>query len=301
MSGDDRYFEVTGARLRYRVAGAGPAVVLIHGWTLDLDMWEPQVGALSNRLRVVRFDRRGFGLSSGIPGIAEDVADVRELCRHLGVTRAAFVGMSQGARVLERLIAVEADLVASVVFDGAPDLTPGGQLTSNDMPVAEYAALARSEGLEAFRRKWTAHPAAQLVTTDSQMRDLLNRMIARYPGRDLGVVPGRDATVGAFRAGSEATPAALTAGASAATPAEPTTGASAAAEAPADLSSIRVPVLIINGAQDLESHLAAGDLLVQRIPGAQRAVIAGAGHLPNLDNSAAYNQILQRFFFELAP
>jgi pimeloyl-ACP methyl ester carboxylesterase len=35
----DLYLWVEGARLRYRDAGSGPAVLLIHGWTLDLDMW----------------------------------------------------------------------------------------------------------------------------------------------------------------------------------------------------------------------------------------------------------------------
>jgi pimeloyl-ACP methyl ester carboxylesterase len=37
----DRYLPVTGALLRYRGEGRGPPVPLIHGWTLDLEMWEP--------------------------------------------------------------------------------------------------------------------------------------------------------------------------------------------------------------------------------------------------------------------
>src|SRR5262245_7806954 len=97
----DRYVEINGARLRYRDEGHGDAIVLIHGWTLDLDMWEPQVGPLSSRFRVLRLDRRGFGLSSGEPGLADDAADVVALCKFLGIAHAAFVGMSQGARVLE--------------------------------------------------------------------------------------------------------------------------------------------------------------------------------------------------------
>ena len=64
MIAADRHLSVPGARLRYRDEGAGPAVVFVHGWTLDLDMWEPQA-PLAAQLRLVRFDRRGFGLSSG--------------------------------------------------------------------------------------------------------------------------------------------------------------------------------------------------------------------------------------------
>ena len=46
--------ERPGARLIYQVAGDGPAVVLIHGFGLDMRMWDPQVGPLADRFRVVR-------------------------------------------------------------------------------------------------------------------------------------------------------------------------------------------------------------------------------------------------------
>ena len=55
----DELVEVRGARLRVRTAGEGPAVLLIHGWTLDLDMWTPQFATLANRYRLIAFDRRG--------------------------------------------------------------------------------------------------------------------------------------------------------------------------------------------------------------------------------------------------
>ncbi|HVS78395.1 MAG TPA: alpha/beta fold hydrolase, partial [Steroidobacteraceae bacterium] len=71
----DLYLPVAGALLRYRDEGAGPAVLLIHGWTLDLDMWEPQVAGLAGAFRLIRFDRRGFGLSSGRASVTADVRD----------------------------------------------------------------------------------------------------------------------------------------------------------------------------------------------------------------------------------
>ena len=54
-------------RLRVRTAGDGPAVLFLHGWALDLDMWRAQFEALASRYRLIAFDRRGFGLSSGTP------------------------------------------------------------------------------------------------------------------------------------------------------------------------------------------------------------------------------------------
>jgi pimeloyl-ACP methyl ester carboxylesterase len=61
VHGGDSFLPVDGASLRYRDEGQGQPVIFIHGWTLDLDMWEPQVAALSGAFRIIRHDRRGFG------------------------------------------------------------------------------------------------------------------------------------------------------------------------------------------------------------------------------------------------
>src|SRR5262245_26329822 len=99
MQGRDQYFLSGDARLRFRDEGAGAPVVFIHGWTLDLDAWEPQAAALAPSLRVIRYDRRGFGLSGGTPGRAADLEDLSALLGHLGLDAATLVGLSQGARV----------------------------------------------------------------------------------------------------------------------------------------------------------------------------------------------------------
>ena len=43
MNRAHRELQLPGARLRYRDDGAGRAVVFVHGWTLDLDVWDPQL------------------------------------------------------------------------------------------------------------------------------------------------------------------------------------------------------------------------------------------------------------------
>jgi pimeloyl-ACP methyl ester carboxylesterase len=257
----ERFLEVKDARLRYRDQGTGPAVVLLHGWTLDLDMWEAQVSALAGMFRLVRFDRRGCGLSSGTPSLADDAGDVQALCRHLGIQRAAFVGMSQGARVLHHLAGTLAGSIGCLVFDGAPDMRPGGNLTAKDVPFAEYAAVLRNAGIDAFRRSWAAHPLTRLRTEDPAARELLSRMLRRYAGTDL-MVPAAQAT---------------------ANPAAPR------------LEDIHVPALVLNGEFDLESRRLAGEALSRVLPHAERQIIGGAGHLANLDNPQNYNDVLRRF------
>jgi pimeloyl-ACP methyl ester carboxylesterase len=258
---NDRFLEVTDARLRYRDEGTGPAILLIHGWSLDLDMWEPQVGDLSRTFRLIRFDRRGYGLSSGKPSLAHDAADVQALCRHLGVQRAAFVGMSQGARVLHRLAGAIPGSICCLVFDGSPDMRPGADLTAKDVPLSEYAAVLRNEGIEAFRRNWAAHPLTRLRTEDRDAHALLSRMLGRYAATDLMVPPAEVTEI----------------------------------IVPPRLEDIHVPALVLNGEFDLESRRLAGEALSKSLPRAERKVISDAGHLANLDNPQSYNEILRRF------
>jgi 3-oxoadipate enol-lactonase len=261
MAADDRYFATRGTNLRYRDDGSGSAIVFVHGWTLDLDMWQPQVADLVPPYRVIRWDRRGFGLSSGEPGIANDVADVRALCQHLGIKQAAFVGMSQGARVVCALAEAAPSLIACLVFDGSPDLTSHPGVTSNDVPLDRFRSLVRRRDSERFRNEWLSHPMAQLNTRDPSANASLRTMIARYPANDL-----LQSHLG--------------------TAAEP------ALEA---IISAQIPALVINGALDLRSRKDAAVALTRALPRSEHICVSQAGHLPNLDNPAAYNAALREF------
>src|SRR5476651_2094219 len=96
---NERFMPAPGARLRFRDEGHGFPIVFIHGWTLDLEMWNPQATALRDTFRIVRMDRRGFGASEGTGSLLCDVQDLANLLDYLGLERVALVGMSQGARV----------------------------------------------------------------------------------------------------------------------------------------------------------------------------------------------------------
>ena len=253
-----RELEVSGARLRYRDEGKGRAIVLVHGWTLDLDVWEPQV-PLAGELRMVRYDRRGFGLSSGDPSLVHDVSDLGAVLSALGVASPLLVGMSQGARVVLEFAARHPSFVRGLVLDGAPPLL--GDHPTDDLALESLRRLAEQQGLDAFRRAWSSHPLTQLVTGDARMHTLLARILARYPGRDLLT---NDALP------REAIDRAL-------------------------LADVRAPVLIVNGARDTEARRRAGALLCHALPSAEHVQIPDAAHLPNLDAPREYNQLMSGF------
>lgn len=258
----DRYLPVAGALLRYRDEGRGPAVLLIHGWTLDLDMWDPQVPALADSFRLVRLDRRGFGLSSGRASLVSDVQDALSLCDKLQLEKLACLGMSQGARVALHLCRLAPERLSCVVLDGPPrTLAAAATEDVDDMPLAEYRSLAARGHIETFRRRWADHPLMQLETRSAQPRALLERMMARYSGGDL----------------LQELP-------------EPEDHWD-----PAVTASLSTPALIITGERDLPARIRAADALAAALPAAQRAIVGAARHIPNLDNPVAYNTVLRAF------
>ena len=257
----DRQFRTGDVTLRYRDEGAGPAIVFIHGWTLDLDLWEQQAARLCNSMRVLRFDRRGFGLSTGRPDPAADAGDLVALLDHLQVEHAVVVGMSQGARAALAVALRFPGRVAALVLDGPPDFAGEGAAEADaDLSLAPYRELVRESGLDEFRRAWREHPLMRLRTDDQAARALLNRMLARYPGADLAAEP----------AGGEAVDI----------------GA---------LARLTLPVLIVNGSADTPARIAAGDRLERLLPRAVRGWVLGAGHLANLDNPVVYDEVLRTF------
>lgn len=261
-SSADRYLPVAGARLRYRDEGQGPTVLLIHGWTLDLEMWEPQVAALAHEFRLIRLDRRGFGLSCGRASIGADVRDALSLCEHLQLGRLACLGMSQGARVALHLCRIAPQRLSCIILDGPPgELAEAQAEEGEDIPLAHYRRLLAAGDSAGFRRLWASHPLMQLESAEPATRALLERMTARYSGQDL----------------LQEQPA------------------SAQQWDRSVIASLRTPALILTGEQDLPRRVRAADALASMLPDAQRARIGRARHLPNLDNPSEYNAVLRSF------
>ncbi len=94
--------------LSYKDYGQGRPVVLIHGWPLSKDMWEYQIDDLVNAgLRVIKYDRRGFG-KSGKPWDGYDydtfTDDLHALLESLDLRDAVLVGFSMGGGEAARYV-----------------------------------------------------------------------------------------------------------------------------------------------------------------------------------------------------
>jgi 3-oxoadipate enol-lactonase len=90
---------VNGIEISYAESGgAGPAVVLSHGYLMDQTMFDAQVAALAPDFRVITWDERGHGGTSAVGPFSywDSARDVLALLDHLGIEQAVLGGMSQG-------------------------------------------------------------------------------------------------------------------------------------------------------------------------------------------------------------
>ena len=115
----------------YTDEGAGPPVVLIHGYTCDGSDWSWQTPALKDKHRVITVDLRGHGHSTApeggytIPQFAEDVAS---LLKRLETGPAVVMGHSMGGAVAAQMAATHPELVrATVSVDSALGMDPASR------------------------------------------------------------------------------------------------------------------------------------------------------------------------------
>ncbi|NLJ58525.1 MAG: alpha/beta hydrolase [Tissierellia bacterium] len=116
-----------GIKLFYDVKGEGKPIVLVHGWSQDSSVFQPQVEELSKEYKVVVYDHRGHGKSDrpefGLT-LNRFAVDLRELIEHLNLDKILLGGWSMGASTTFEYVktyGVE-KLAAVVLFDMTPKL-----------------------------------------------------------------------------------------------------------------------------------------------------------------------------------
>lgn len=253
--------DVSGGAIRLTVAGSGLPVILLHGWTLDARMWQPQIAGLGDEFALAMPDRRGFGRSSAPADLAREADDVARIADFCGWERFALVGLSQGASVALQCGLHLADRVAALVVCGAP--LPGLVERSETLDRAHYEALAAAGDIATLRSEWARHPLMQAHTEAA--RGALAAMLADYDGRDLLA---------------------------------PSTLPELTPEAVAGLS---MPLLALAAEHDTPWRRACAAALAKAAPQGQFALIESAGHVANLDNPAGFDAALRDFLNTVLP
>lgn len=203
----DEYLELdSGVRLRFRQAGTGEPVVVLHGFASSLDAVGPLADSLASTHRVIALDQRGHG-QSGRPRGPDDYgremgADVVRLLDHLDIERAHLVGHSMGAVVSAYVATRYPDRVASVALIAPPFFSDSATAAAELAPVV--AELDSGGGFRAFIDRFTpempdsaaAGMSAEMVTTHD--RAMLIGVMRTFPELGVGRGGARAATAPAL-------------------------------------------------------------------------------------------------------
>ncbi len=107
----------------YEIHGSGQPLILIHGISLDHNMWQPQISYFSNKYAVITYDIRGHGQSEGCDGdyslemLAEDL---NVLLGNLNIAEPIVCGLSMGGMIAQMFAARYPDqLNALIIADSA--------------------------------------------------------------------------------------------------------------------------------------------------------------------------------------
>jgi pimeloyl-ACP methyl ester carboxylesterase len=259
--------EVNGTRLVYEVTGAGPPVVFVHGFTLDMRMWDDQVAPFAASHRVLRYDLRGFGTSSN-PEVGEPYShadDLHALLGHLGIDRAAVIGLSMGGGVAQEFALKYPESVSAVILvDSVLRGRPWGPEATATLDAVFGPG---SEGrLDEARAAWLAAPLFAGSWHFPAVVARLQQIVGDYGCWEL---LNEDPHL----------------------PLDP--------PATDRLHEITAPVLAIVGAEDLPDFHEIADRFVADIPDARKVVLPDAGHMANMDAPEAFNRVLLDFLAEV--
>jgi pimeloyl-ACP methyl ester carboxylesterase len=256
----------SGAAIGYDDVGAGLPVMYIHGFPHDRTLWASQLGALAVPTRAIACDLRGFGESRGDATSVDQYADdIAALMTLLDLKKAVVVGLSMGGYVAFALWRRHQALVRALVL--ADTRASADDATARDKRTAQIA-FAEQNGSNALADQLA--PGMLGKTTRLERPEIVERvhlMLARAS------VP---ASVGALTAMRDRPDSITT------------------------LATITVPTLVVVGDQDVLTPVTDARVMHNGIAASRIEVIAGAGHLTNVERPAAFNHVLSEFCASLA-
>jgi len=254
---------IDGLRLHAAESGAGPPLVLLHGFTGSAETWTPFRSTFDAAHRVIAFDLPGHGRSTSPADpqryrLDRFVGDFAHMLDSMSVDRVALLGYSMGGRAALRFALSHGDRVAALILEStSPEIIDPDARAKRRASDAALADDIERDGIEAFVDRWESLPIwASQHNLPAETRALLREQRMRNDARGLanslrGAGAGEDSDV---------------------------------LEA---LYSIKTPVLLIAGALDskyVELSRSLGGLL----PDCGIDVVPGAGHAVHLEQPEAF-------------
>jgi 3-oxoadipate enol-lactonase len=254
--------KANGVSINYEVDGprGAPWLVLSNSLATNLGMWDDQAREFARSLRVLRYDQRGHGKSDAPGGrytFAQLISDAIALMNALAIEKAHFVGLSMGGATALGLAQLHPDRLDKVVVcDSACQSTP-----ATAQQWEERIGVAEKQGMDALVEPTvTRWFPPELVEAKAPHIDKVRQMIRTTP------VAGFIGCAAALASHNYA----------------------------AKVGAVKRPVLFLVGEKDGVTPAAMAKLH-EALPGSRYVELAGAGHISNLDQPAAFNRAVSGF------
>lgn len=254
--------ELGDIRVHYRVDGDpdGAPLVFANSLGTDLRLWDPILPHLPEGLRIIRYDKRGHGLTT-CPrppySMGALVSDVERLMDHLSVKDAMFVGLSIGGLIAQGLAAKRLDLIRAVVLSNT-----GAKIGTRDMWSQRIDAV-NTGGIESLADAVMERWFSKGFQTKPEL-EMWRNLLVRQP--DDGYSGCSSAISGTDFYSSTA--------------------------------ALRLPALGIAGDEDGATPPDLVRETIDLIPGSKFQLIRKAGHLPCVEKPEEYAAILTSFLRE---
>ena len=260
---DSGFAEINGGKIYYEVAGAGHALVLIHGGQMDRRMWDEQFQLFSKFYRVIRYDVRGFGKSPASVNVYADEEDLAALLKYLHIEKAYVVGLSLGGRVAIDFALTHPGMVEAIV-PVAPGLS--GFHFSDDPTLMDSWRAAIAGDWQKVTDYWLKNAYMAPAMENPKIAPRLRRLALENAHENLD---------------------------------NPLLESMPNPPAIDRLPDIKTPTLIIVGNRDVNDIHEICGLLYARIPGAKEIVIQGSGHIVNMEQPEQFNRAVFDFLASL--
>ncbi len=261
------FVQIGNAQIYYETAGAGQPLIMIHAGVADSRQWNAEFMYFAQRMRVVRYDMRGYGKSVPVDGEFTHLSDLIALLAHLELHQSlVLMGCSMGGGLAMNFALMHPSSVqALIMVDSGP--------TGLELDVETPAAFAEAE------LAYEAGDFDRVAELETQIWfDGMNRMPSQVNQamRALAYEMNRHAlSLHAQGLGKHL----------------PDTQTPAAQR----LTELDIPVLVIVGAQDIPYMLAAADYMLQQLRSARKVIIEDAAHLPNMDHPDQFQRAVTAF------
>ncbi len=266
------YFKTSdGVRIYYEDQGAGLPVVLAYGIGGNAGMWQPNVGPLAARHRLILWEPRGHARSESPEDPARVtfghwVLDLHDLLDHLQLERAVVGGLSLGGGIATRFTLKHPERVMALIVVDSSSATGLPLSVDNLIMRARSIKLTLEQGMDAmaeFAIASNPNVAGRLRLDPSARQQILNYYRMLTP---IGYANALRALLQMDYITDR-------------------------------LPEIRVPTLLVCGDED--PSLGPMRVMEQKVKDARFVLLSPAGHFGNLDQPEAFNRALLDFLADL--